>query len=59
MSIIVDAKPGFDARTREPIVTFRFGARGFAQTADRNSAQTTSVTMERRSSAKRKINSPR
>lgn len=46
---LVDAQPGFDSRTREPIVTFRFntnGARRFAATTQENVGRPFAIVLD-------------
>lgn len=46
---LVDAQPGFDQRTREPVVTFRFnnsGARRFAQATQENVGRPFSIVLD-------------
>lgn len=46
---LVDAQPGFDQRTSEPIVTFRFnnsGARRFAQVTQQNVGQPFAIVLD-------------
>ncbi len=46
---LIDAQPGFDQRTNEPIVTFRFnsnGARRFAQTTQENVGRPFAIVLD-------------
>jgi protein-export membrane protein SecD len=46
---LVDAQPGFDARTSEPIVNFRFnanGARQFAQATQENVGKPFAIVLD-------------
>ena len=58
---LVDAQPGFDQRTNEPIVTFRFngsGARRFGQVTTQNTGQIFAIVLDNEVISAPRINEP-